>query len=167
MSSETNQTLRDIQVKYQQIQIESKDSRTKYDKQINLPFENVFFFRTENDLETKQKEIEIHQNELARLRQQLSQIELNHLDLQNHFEQLKQTNQQLEKHLEEKDQSKRNLDLLVDQHRQQFDDEKQLRISTSIDSKFVFFLFSLSKILKINWKFFELKIRKQKSISNN
>jgi len=126
-----------------------------------------FFFRTENDLETKQKEIEIHQNELARLRQQLSQIELNHLDLQNHFEQLKQTNQQLEKHLEEKDQSKRNLDLLVDQHRQQFDDEKQLRISTSIDSKFVFFLFSLSKILKINWKFFELKIRKQKSISNN
>jgi len=126
-----------------------------------------FFFRTENDLETKQKEIEIHQNELARLRQQLSQIELNHLDLQNHFEQLKQTNQQLEKHSEEKDQSKRNLDLLVDQHRQQFDDEKQLRISTSIDSKFVFFLFSLSKILKINWKFFELKIRKQKSISNN
>jgi len=43
LSSETNQTLRDIQVKYQQIQIESKDSRTKYDKQINLPFENVFF----------------------------------------------------------------------------------------------------------------------------
>ncbi|CAF4997614.1 unnamed protein product, partial [Rotaria socialis] len=51
--NETNKSSRDLQTKYQQLQIESRESHTK----------------TQNDLEAGQKEIQIHQNEISRLHQ--------------------------------------------------------------------------------------------------
>jgi hypothetical protein len=65
------------------------------------------------------------QNELSRLRQQLSQYERTQIQ----FEQSKEYSQQLEKQLFDKDESKKNIDLLIDQYRQQITNEKELRLS--------------------------------------
>jgi hypothetical protein len=72
-------------------------------------------FRTQNDLEAARKEIQLQQTELSRLREQLSQKEQIHL--------------QLETQLIDKDESKKNDDLLTDQYRQQLTNEKELRTS--------------------------------------
>ncbi len=72
-------------------------------------------FRTQNDLEAARKEIQLQQTELSRLREQLSQKEQIHL--------------QLETQLIDKDESKKNGDLLTDQYRQQLTNEKELRTS--------------------------------------
>ncbi len=86
-------------------------------------------FRIENNLEIARKEIQFQQNELSHLREQLLQSEQIRIQLQNDFEQSKQYSQQLEKQLFDKDESKKNVDLLIDQYRQQFTNEKELRLS--------------------------------------
>ncbi|CAF5124146.1 unnamed protein product, partial [Rotaria magnacalcarata] len=55
--NETNQSFRDLQIKYQKSQVDS----------------NVFQTITQNDLEAAQKEIIIQQTELSSLREQISQ----------------------------------------------------------------------------------------------
>jgi chromosome segregation ATPase len=101
-SSETNQSLRDFQVKYQQSQFESRESHTKYE---NLLIKIIIylFSRLKNDLESSRKGIEVHQNELSHLRQQLSQTEQNRIELQNEFEQTKHQCRQYERQISEKD----------------------------------------------------------------
>jgi len=137
-SRETNQSLRDLQIKYQQSQFESKESHLKYINLFIIIIDRFFFLsRIQNDLESAHKEIQIHQTELSRLRQQLSQTEQNRLDVQNEFEQTKQQYRQLEKQLSEKDESKKNLDLLVNQYRQQLTNEKELRISKTKRNLFI------------------------------
>ncbi len=127
-SSETNQSLRDFQVKYQQSQFESRESHIKYE---NLLIKIIIylFSRLKNDLESSRKGIELHQNELSHLRQQLSQTEQNRIELQNEFEQTKHQCRQYERQISEKDESKKNLDILIDQYRQQLTNEKELRLS--------------------------------------
>ncbi len=95
----------------------------------NVYNNHPFFSRIQNDLESARKEIQIHQNELSHLRQQLSQIEQNRIQLQNEFERTKQQCRQLERQIFEKDESKKNVDLLIDQYRQQLTNEKELRLS--------------------------------------
>jgi hypothetical protein len=51
------------------------------------------------------------------------------MQLQNELEQKNQYSQKLEKQLIDKDESKKNVELLVDQYRQQLSNEKDLRLS--------------------------------------
>jgi hypothetical protein len=84
---------------------------------------------TQNDLDSALEEIELQQNELSRLHEQLSQSEQTQIQFQNELEQTKQYSQQLESQLFDKDESKKNVDLLIDQYRQQLSNEKDLRLS--------------------------------------
>lgn len=86
-------------------------------------------FRTQNEFGIARNEIQIHQNELSRLRQQLTQTEQIQLQLQNEFEQTKHQCREYEQQISVKDELKRNVDLLIDQYRQQLTNEKELRIS--------------------------------------
>jgi len=86
-------------------------------------------FRTQNEFEIARNEIQIHQNELSRLRQQLTQTEQIQIQLQNEFEQTKHQCREYEQQISVKDELKRNVDLLIDQYRQQLTNEKELRIS--------------------------------------
>jgi len=92
-------------------------------------YNNPSLSRTQNDLETARKDIQIHQNELSHFRQQLLQTEQIRIEFQNELEQTKQQCRQLEQQILDKDQSKKNVDLLIDQYRQQLTNEKELRIS--------------------------------------
>ncbi|CAF0992035.1 unnamed protein product [Rotaria sordida] len=143
--NETNKSLRDFQIKYQQLQLESKESHTK----------------TQNDLEAARKEIQIHQNELSRLHQQISQIEHIRLQLQNELEQTKQQCRQLEQKILDKDESKKNVDLLIDQYRQQLTNEKELRIKTDSELENV-----RSKLVKLTNEYEELNITKNEFETN-
>ncbi|CAF3575245.1 unnamed protein product [Rotaria socialis] len=124
--NETNQSFRDLQIKYQKSQVDS----------------NVFQTITQNDLEAAQKEIIIQQTELSSLREQISQLEQTKFELKNDLKQIQQYSQQLETQLSEKDQTKTNNDLIVDQYRQQLSNEKELRLKAddeleNIRSKFL------------------------------
>ncbi|UJR10636.1 hypothetical protein I4U23_014832 [Adineta vaga] len=55
-------------------------------------------------LDSARKELQIHQNELSRLHEQISQQEQNRLQLQNEFEHVKQYSEELERQLSDKDQ---------------------------------------------------------------
>ncbi|CAF2941831.1 unnamed protein product [Rotaria sp. Silwood2] len=134
-ANETNKSVRDFQIKYQQLQLESKESHTK----------------TQNDLDIARKEIQIHQNELSRLHQQVLQIEQIRLQLQNELEQVKQRCRQLEQQIIDKDESKRNVDLLIDQYRQQLTNQTELRIKTDSELENV-----RSKLVKLTNDYEEL-----------
>ncbi len=88
-----------------------------------------FLFRIQNDLEIARKEAQIHQNELSRLRQQLTQTEQIQIQLKNDFEQTKHQCREFEQQISSKDELKKNVDLLIDQYRQQLANENELRIS--------------------------------------
>jgi len=94
-----------------------------------LKYSFIFLSRLKNDFESSRKEIEIYQTELSHLRQQLSQIEQNRIELQNKFEQTKHQCRQYEQQISDQHESKKNLDLLIDQYRQQLTNEKELRLS--------------------------------------
>jgi septal ring factor EnvC (AmiA/AmiB activator) len=89
---------------------------------------------TQNDLDSALEEIELQQNELSRLHEQLTQSEQTQIQIQNELEQTKQYSQQLESQLFDKDESKKNVDLLIDQYRQQLSNEKDLRLSKRFTS---------------------------------
>ncbi|CAF0764701.1 unnamed protein product [Rotaria sp. Silwood1] len=143
--NETNKSLRDFQIKYQQVQLESKESNTKI----------------QNDLEAARKEIQINQNELSRLHQQVSQIEQTRLQLQNELEQVKQRCRQLEQQISDKDESKRNADLLINQYRQQLTNEKELRIKTDSELENV-----RSKLVKLTNEYEDLNTAKKEFETN-
>jgi biopolymer transport protein ExbB/TolQ len=127
---ETNQSLRDIQMKYQQFQLQSKESHLKYGRIVFVIILNsLSLYRTQNDLESSREQVRIEQEELSHLRQKLSQVEQIRTQIQNEFEQKKQQCRQLEHQISDKDESKKNVDLVVDQYRQQLTNEKELRIS--------------------------------------
>ena len=63
---------------------------------------------------------------------QISQNEQNRTQLQNELEQLKQQCRQFERQISDKDEAKKNVDLLIDQYRQQLTNEKELRTSKII-----------------------------------
>lgn len=77
-----------------------------------------------------QQTIQLQANELTSVRQQLSQIEQHRLQIQTELEQTKKQSEHLREQLIEKDQAKQNVDLLIDQYRQQSNNEKQLRLSS-------------------------------------
>ncbi|CAF0717704.1 unnamed protein product [Adineta steineri] len=143
--NESKQSLRDFQVKHQQSQLDSKELHTK----------------TQNDLETAHEEIQIHKNELSRVRQQLSQIEQVRTQLQNELEQMKQQCRQFEQQISDKDESKKNIDLVVDQYRQQLTNEKELRTKTNSELENV-----RLKLTQLTNEYEQLKISKNEFETN-
>ncbi|CAF3838161.1 unnamed protein product [Adineta steineri] len=143
--NESKQSLRDFQVKHQQSQLDSKELHTK----------------TQNDLETAHEEIQIHKNELSRVRQQLSQTEQALTQLQNELEQMKQQCRQFEQQISDKDESKKNVDLVVDQYRQQLTNEKELRTKTNSELENV-----RLKLTQLTNEYEQLKISKNEFETN-
>ncbi|CAF3576825.1 unnamed protein product [Rotaria sordida] len=143
--NETHQSFRDLQVKYHQSQLESNESHAI----------------TQNDLEAARKEIEIQKNELSHLHEQLSQFEQTKIKLQNDLEQTKQNSQQLERQLLDKDQSQKNSDLIIDQYRQQFTNEKELRLKADNELENI-----RSKFFQLTNDYEQLNIMKQEFETN-
>ena len=104
---------------------------------INPFLSHSHLFRTQNDLEIIRKENQIHQNELSRLRQQLAQTEQLQIQLKNDLEQTKHQCREFEQQISSKDELKKNVDLLLDQYRQQITNEKELRTSKTNLERFI------------------------------
>ncbi|CAF1065974.1 unnamed protein product [Adineta steineri] len=110
---ETNQSLHDLQIKYQQIQSDSKESHSI----------------TQIDLESAHNEIKIHQDELSRLHKQILQYEQTQTQLQNELQQSKQYSHELEQQLSDKNGAQKD----IDQYRQQLTIEKELRLKNDTE----------------------------------
>ncbi|CAF4288477.1 unnamed protein product, partial [Adineta steineri] len=110
---EINQSFHDLQIKYQQVQSESKESHSI----------------TQIDLESAHKEIKIHQDELSRLHKQILQYEQTQIQLQNELQQSKQYSHELEQQLSDKNGAQKD----IDQYRQQLTIEKELRLKNDTE----------------------------------
>ncbi|CAF1253041.1 unnamed protein product [Adineta ricciae] len=84
----------------------------------------------QSDLDAARQELQIHQTELSRLREQISDDERIRIELQNQLECAKRYSHELERQISDRDQSGHNTDAILDQYRREATTEKELRLKS-------------------------------------